>query len=263
LITVSIALLLLTGCAAGTQSAAPPRVATAPSAAAAPTSATLPVDSTPTAEATVGITAQRDPRLYPDPALTPGDELPVTAAQVSVPGYASGVRDVPTSEKAQVFAEYDLSYPQPTGAYECDHFIPLCLGGSNSIENLWPEPAPQFHWKDGLEVHLWHEVQAGTLSLEQAQAQITVDWYASWVAHGRPGAPASEADSSVSTAAAPATKTESTRGLVVEWSASAKRYHLPNCPYVAKIRAASLRKGTVAKARASGKTPCLVCKPPR
>ncbi|HEY5548771.1 MAG TPA: HNH endonuclease signature motif containing protein [Coriobacteriia bacterium] len=188
----------------------------------------------------------------------------MTGAQVSVPGYASSVRDVPASEKSQVFAEYDLSYPQPAGAYECDHFIPLCLGGSNSIKNLWPEPAPQYHWKDGLEVHLWHEVQAGTLSLEQAQAQITVDWYASWVAHGKPGSSvtAETAPDTAPTVALPTGSATSSGGLVVGWSVAGKRYHYLSCEYAATIRATNLRKGTVAEARAAGKSPCLVCKPP-
>ncbi len=204
--------------------------------------------------------ARRDPRLYPDPGLTPGDVLPVTAAQVSVAGYSSRVRDVPASEKAAVYAEYRLSYPQKPGAYECDHFIPLCLGGSNSIKNLWPEPAPQFHWKDGLEDYLWHQVRAGRLSLPRAQAEIRTDWYTSWVRAGRPGyTPGGPAASQ-----APAPATSAATGLVVGWSASAsgKRYHYLTCPHFAQISPWNRRTGTVAQAEAAGKTPCRVCKPP-
>ncbi len=113
--------------------------------------------------------------------------LPVTAAQVSVPGYSSKVRNVPTSEKRDVFSEYGLGYPQKPHAYECDHFVPLCLGGSNSMKNLWPEPAPEFHWKDGLELYLWHEVRNGKVTLAEAQREIRTDWYAYWVKAGKPG----------------------------------------------------------------------------
>jgi hypothetical protein len=119
--------------------------------------------------------------------LTPGGTLTVTAEQVSVPGYSSKVRDVSTTTKREVYAEYGLSYPQKTGSFECDHFIPLCLGGSNSIKNLWPEPHPEFHWKDGLEVYLWRQVRAGKIGLKEAQNEIRTDWYYYWVKAGKPG----------------------------------------------------------------------------
>ena len=70
------------------------------------------------------------------------------------PGYASGVRDVSTATKEQAYAEYSMNYPQVLGAYQVDHSIPLELGGSNDITNLWPEPAtpmPGFHQKDQFE----------------------------------------------------------------------------------------------------------------
>ncbi len=77
-----------------------------------------------------------DASLYPNPVLTPGDVFDVDAATICVSGYSSSVRDVPLLEKKQVYVEYGVSYPQPTGAYEVDHFIPLEIGGSNDIKNL-------------------------------------------------------------------------------------------------------------------------------
>ena len=79
--------------------------------------------------------------LYPNPALTPGAVLTTDASTICTPGYASSVRDVSTATKKQVYAEYGVTYPQPLGAYEVDHFIPLEIGGSNDIKNLWLEPA--------------------------------------------------------------------------------------------------------------------------
>lgn len=120
------------------------------------------------------------PALYPNPALTPGAVLPVTAAQVCVPGYSGTVRNVPQSEKLQVYAEYGVSYPEPHGSYEVDHFISLELGGSNDIQNLWPEPAqpvPGFHEKDKAENYLHAEVCAGRMTLSEAQVEISTDWY--------------------------------------------------------------------------------------
>ena len=61
--------------------------------------------------------------LYPNPTLTPGAVLTTDASTICTPGYAASVRDVSTGTKEQVYAEYGVSYPQPTGAYEVDHFI--------------------------------------------------------------------------------------------------------------------------------------------
>src|SRR5438132_5486959 len=90
-----------------------------------------------------------------DPACTPGAVFAgVTVKQVCRPGYSSSVRHVPGSEKLAVFAEYGFAGGHHGGAYEVDHLISLELGGSNAIENLWPEaasPKPGFHQKDKVE----------------------------------------------------------------------------------------------------------------
>ena len=54
------------------------------------------------------------------------------------------------ARKEQVYAEYGI-VSHTTGEYEVDHFVPLELGGSNDISNLFPEaasPKPGFHEKD-------------------------------------------------------------------------------------------------------------------
>jgi hypothetical protein len=124
------------------------------------------------------------PSLYPDSHLTPGDVLTTDAAAVCTSGYSSSVRNVPVSEKRNVYEEYGVSYPEPQGRYEVDHFISLELGGSNDIKNLWPEPAspkPGFHEKDVVENYLHSEVCSGKISLQEAQKEISTDWYAVYV----------------------------------------------------------------------------------
>ena len=70
--------------------------------------------------------------------------------------------------------------PGPGGAtYEIDHLIPLELGGSNDISNLWPQSyvAPWgAHIKDELENRLHKLVCAGTITLPEAQNAITSNW---------------------------------------------------------------------------------------
>jgi len=119
------------------------------------------------------------PGAYPNPALTPGAVFAdVTAAQVCAPGYSKGVRDVSSAEKAEVYRRYGIR--DTPGAHEVDHFVPLELGGSNELQNLWPEPytPPGAHEKDRVEDYLHREVCAGRMSLAEAQQRIRSDWYA-------------------------------------------------------------------------------------
>ena len=114
-----------------------------------------------------------------DKACTPGAVITsATKAQICKPGYSSLVRNVPESEKNQVYAEYGIT-THAADQYEIDHLISLELGGSNDISNLWPEladPAPGFHQKDQVENYLHKQVCDGKLSLKQAQQEIATDW---------------------------------------------------------------------------------------
>lgn len=115
----------------------------------------------------------------PDRACTPGDVFPnVTKADICVSGYAKSVRNVPESEKNQVYADYGIASRTP-GQYEVDHLVSLELGGSNDISNLWPEPAapkPGFHEKDQVENYLHDQVCSGAITLAEAQSKIAVNW---------------------------------------------------------------------------------------
>ena len=149
---------------------------TTTSAAEAPTTAaTAPDGAAPLPAA--GSAAPRD-AYHPDLRITPGAVFAsVTAAQVCVSGYSKSVRNVPKSEKDQVFAAYGITYHAP-GAYEVDHLISLELGGSNDIRNLWPEPyqgPDNAHVKDVIENRLHSQVCSGAITLAEAQRQI-INW---------------------------------------------------------------------------------------
>ncbi|HKV59835.1 MAG TPA: HNH endonuclease [Ktedonobacteraceae bacterium] len=117
----------------------------------------------------------------PDSACTPGAIFPnATVQQICTPGYASSVRNVPFSEADQVYAEYGI-YHHYSGEFEDDHLVPLELGGSNDIANLWPEaanPTPGFHQKDQVENYLHDQVCSGAMSLKGAQTEIATNWIA-------------------------------------------------------------------------------------
>ncbi len=117
----------------------------------------------------------------PDSACTPGAIFTTATKDViCTPGYSRSVRNVPVSEKDQVYAEYGIQSHAP-GQYEVDHLVSLELGGSNDISNLWPEaasPKPGFHEKDMVENYLHDQVCSGAISLKQAQIEIAKNWIA-------------------------------------------------------------------------------------
>lgn len=143
-------------------------------------------NSTPAETIATAATSSRPPGVVlPNRALSPGKATQATLAQICTPGYSSSVRDVSTATKNRVYAEYGISH-HTTGQYEVDHIIPLEIGGSNDITNLFPEPAeprPGFHEKDVLENTLHDLVCAHKLDLATAQDAIAVDWYSAYVTY--------------------------------------------------------------------------------
>lgn len=116
----------------------------------------------------------------PDLNCTPGAIFnDVTIEKICVPGYSKSVRSVSSELRRRLYEQYQISYPQPRGSYEADHLIPLALGGSNDLANLWPEaaaPVPGFKEKDVVEIYLHDEVCAGRVDLTNAQQQIAENW---------------------------------------------------------------------------------------
>jgi hypothetical protein len=173
--TIILALLLmLTACSAPAHSAAPASGAAANSGGAA--------QSSIAAANAAAESRSADAAYLPNASLTPGDTLAVTTRDICQSGYASKVRDVPTSVKDQVYKEYGITSHKP-GQYEVDHLISLELGGSNSIRNLWPESYTgpwNAHIKDKLENQLHSLVCSGKVDLATAQHAIASDWMAAY-----------------------------------------------------------------------------------
>jgi hypothetical protein len=85
------------------------------------------------------------------------------------------VRDVSSSVKDQVYAEYGIT---DHTNYVIDHLVSLELGGSNDISNLWPELSGEAKRKDVVENALHDAVCSGSMSLVDAQTQIRTWWTA-------------------------------------------------------------------------------------
>ncbi len=120
--------------------------------------------------------------VMPDAKLTPGDVLTTNANEICVSGYAKRTRDVSSRTKDDVYAEYHIATHGP-GEYEVDHLVPLGVGGSNDIKNLWPqptEPRPGRLEKDALEDELHRRICDHSLDVATVQREIATDWAAAY-----------------------------------------------------------------------------------
>jgi hypothetical protein len=128
----------------------------------------------------------------PDPACTPGAVNPtITAEVLRDPSFRTGQeRDDLTSaaRKRVVYGWYGIAPPKdnkgPGQVCELDHLISIGLGGSDALENIWPECGPadvpvgqrEFKIKDAhAELGLMRQVKAGA-DLGDIQHRIAQDW---------------------------------------------------------------------------------------
>lgn len=136
--------------------------------------------SVSTALCLVCVLVQAQPSVLPRQDLTPGIADPsVSAEQLRHPSFIRKRRNVPLAEKKLVLQRYGIPWSQHR-LYEIDHDLPLCLGGMNTISNLWPEPWAGPYgakFKDRLEVYLHRRVNKGQMTLQEAQACfLTEPW---------------------------------------------------------------------------------------
>jgi len=122
----------------------------------------------------------------PDKVLTPGKADPhLTEKVICAEDFKTGeYRNVSSALKTRVYREYGVEpykgYCSGEEGCEVDHLIPIYVGGANDITNLWPQPYEGQPWnarmKDRLEVKLHNLVCDGTLTLDQAQREISTNW---------------------------------------------------------------------------------------
>ena len=96
---------------------------------------------------------------------------------IGVSGYSARVRP-PESVTGRI--KRDLmkqhGYTDSLSNYELDHFIPLGVGGSSEMSNLWLEPIAEAERKDVDELLAHEKVTSGQWTLARGQQYIRDHW---------------------------------------------------------------------------------------
>lgn len=130
--------------------------------------------------------ADRDYPYYP--TLSPGVVREVSEAELCEKGSSRAARHVTTAMKASVFLRYNIH--NGFSGYEVDHMVPLELGGSNDLDNLWPQPYALKYGarqKDVVENSLHRRACLGAITFAKARAILLSDWVGEYerIVHAR------------------------------------------------------------------------------
>ncbi len=117
----------------------------------------------------------RDARypVGPNESMTPGSVCKNPTRYRYPEKVAYCERDVQSMLKRSVIEDYDrkLGYrieSMDRQAFKIDHYIPLCMGGSNERDNLWPQHKSVYEQTDLLEQVLCEKMAQGVLRQVQA-----------------------------------------------------------------------------------------------
>jgi hypothetical protein len=112
----------------------------------------------------------------PDAVMTPGSlcERPNEYRYPERIAYCK--RDVDSSLKADIFQDYrNEGYrldPKTRSSYKIDHLIPLCAGGSNNQDNLWPQHISVYEITDPMEPAACEAMKAGKIKQAEVVKRI-------------------------------------------------------------------------------------------
>jgi hypothetical protein len=107
----------------------------------------------------------------PNPNLTPGSICDQPDAYRYSEQIAYCERHVETDLKVEIIKDYNkkLGYQISDRAqYKIDHYIPLCMGGSNQRDNLWPQHKTIYEKTDGVEFAACEKMKFGKLTQRAA-----------------------------------------------------------------------------------------------
>ncbi len=109
----------------------------------------------------------------PNPQMTPG-ALCTNSTVYRYPEHIKYCqRSVDSSTKNAVIAAYDQKLgfdvrKMSRGDFKIDHFIPLSIGGANTVENLWPQHKLIYAITDPLESDLSNLISAAKITQAKA-----------------------------------------------------------------------------------------------
>lgn len=109
--------------------------------------------------------------LGPHPKLTPGSLCDTPDSYRYKERIAYCERDVSRDSKDHIFRNYErLGYrfkPNERSSFKIDHYIPLCAGGSNYDNNLWPQHISVYKQTDAIEALGCEKLRDGKLTQRQ------------------------------------------------------------------------------------------------
>lgn len=112
----------------------------------------------------------------PDPSLTPGSlcDRPTSYRYKEQIPYCE--RDVNGFTKELIFSNYrrylGYSLSSDRADYKVDHFIPLCAGGSNNEDNLWPQHVSISQITDPIESTGCEKLSQGRITQKELVALV-------------------------------------------------------------------------------------------
>lgn len=88
-------------------------------------------------------------------------------------------RDVSSETKREIIHQYDEQFGYSIGSmnradFKIDHLIPLCAGGANDADNLWPQHRSVYEQTDPLEPLLCQLMAEGKM-LQSEAVEIVID----------------------------------------------------------------------------------------
>ncbi len=109
----------------------------------------------------------------PQPSLTPGSLCTTPNSRRYPEKIAYCDRNVESELKDQIVKKYDATFGYRINSigrrnFKIDHYIPLCMGGSNAETNLWPQHPTVYEITDPIEPLLCNQMALGLMKQSEA-----------------------------------------------------------------------------------------------
>ena len=115
--------------------------------------------------------------IGPNASLTPGSLCSQPTETRYPEKIAYCARSVDGNTKRDIIHRYDVKFGYSIESmdrqqFKIDHYIPLCAGGSNNTNNLWPQNVSVYTITDPLEALVCEKMSTGALLQKDAVAAV-------------------------------------------------------------------------------------------